>query len=950
MAAISALHSELRNLLRRQAVLYGTPSAPITHRDGQVSPWAFYSWNVTLTAGGLRLAARAILAAAESFGTTQLASYGYTGLPLLAACVLEGNGKYTGLSIREKRKTHLTNRRVDGVIDHGRPVLIIDDSLSSGTSLHKAIKALEDEGLEVEGTIALVHFPYRGAKQWANTAGYRTVTLFDIWSDLGMAADETPYAGAARERCSLASTAMPEGLAPAVLARRVAEFFLRTGQIPRWPARLDASYDARGGTFVSFRRRADDERVARDGFWHFDPADADGARDVVLATVDTLLHGNGRITPDSLDELKIGVTFFGPLEEIQPRQLDFDRYGIVVRSKVWPGKIGGALPNTQVFISDIEQYRHARRTNARVADGEPHALYRHTLSKFTEPSETWLPYGCEEHAATSWWRDDQLGTRLTRRAREVISAACRGSGAGAPLPRALVPVPIDGVAVTLYARGLCGYGLSHERDLDRALVAAAETAWRDPRFAATRSAGPDAVSIAVSVLHHGESLGAAPRSLVERKLRRGLDAVTLAQGGSQTTLLPSALVFNDWSRAQLLDAVESIAGGVQPSHCWTTHQVAAWVSQRDAVLPLRFGFPAKHPHACVDGEREALIDLMAGYIFRSLDGAGLPAYRLTPSDSEYQRVGTAARVVHGLYALRIAGELRGRTDWKDAALAGVRRCLGSVRGGRLELDGHVGGALADVVLLAAASACGSSRTEACAEVAERVATLLHASGWIGAGPKRLDNPQDQEFLPGAAVWAIATWCRHAGVRLPAALAAARRFYGQRLLEHPTWGCSWLAQGWAAVHDLTRAREDAELAFAAADWALDRQLEKNGAFLEDLSPDEPSFNTGFVAEGVAAAWRAAVEQDDDARAARYQQSWRMAAGFVSTLTLGPADVFPFATPERAVGGVRCTLSRSDIRVDQVSHALHALVDGQHNLSKRRQETSDRELHAQSAANL
>ena len=948
MTMDSALRSELLDLLHRKAILHGTPAAPITHRDGQVSPWAFYSWNISMTAGGLSLAARAILDALQSFGTTQLASYGYTGLPLLSACLLEGRGRYTGLSIREKRKTHLTNRRVDGVVDRSRPVVIIDDSLSSGTSLHEAITALEDEGLEVEGTVALVHFPYRGAKEWANAAGYRTVTLFDIWSDLGMAVDTTPYLGVQRARCEVCTERMPEGLPPAVLARRVAEFFLRTGKIPAAPSSLDAAHDARGGTFVSFRRRVDDHRLARDGFWHFDPAAADPAQDVVLATVDTVLGSRGALTQAGLDELKIAVTFFGPLEEIQPGQLDFDRYGIVARSKVWPGKIGGALPNTQVFISDVEQYRQARSRNARIADGEPHTLWRHTLTKHTEPSETWLPYGCEEGPATSWWRDERIGSLLTRRARGVLAALAAGGrgeapGAG-PLSDALVPAPIEGVAVSLHAQGLCGYGLSHETCLDRALVAAAQAAWSDPRCA-EHHAAPEALAVTVSVLHHGEPLGCGSRALVEFKLRRGLDAVTLAQRGQRFTLLPSALVCNNWSRARMLDAVDALAGGLELEHSWRTHQVAAWVSQDRSVLPLRFAFPAREAHPCDDAACEASIDLLAGYLFRSLDETGLPAYHLSPADEDFVRTGTAGRVLHGLYSLRIAGELRGREDWAQAAARGVGRCLGSVRGGSIALPGHVGGALADAVLLAAASVSGWSRSDTCLQVAQRVAALLHDSGWIGAGPKRLDNPQDQEFLPGAAVWALATWCRATGATLPKALAEARRFHGHRFAEHPTWGCPWLAQGWAAVHELTRDPDDAALALAAADWLAERQLQKNGAFLETLSPDEPSFNAGFVGEGLAAAWRAALALDEASRAARYQRSWRMAMGFVRTLMLEPTDVFPFRAGQRAVGGVRCTLSRADIRVDQVSHALHALVDGQRNvplsLDARGQQASGRE---------
>jgi hypothetical protein len=168
--------------------------------------------------------------------------------------------------------------------------------------------------------------------------------------------------------------------------------------------------------------------------------------------------------------------------------------------------------------------------------------------------------------------------------------------------------------------------------------------------------------------------------------------------------------------------------------------------------------------------------------------------------------------------------------------------------------------------------------------------------------------------------------RSTNTHLPINVSAARRFYGHRFREHPTWGCSWLAQGWGAVHDLTNDPDDAQIAFAAADWVISQQLEKSGAFLEDMSRDEPSFNTGFIAEGLAGAWRAAVAQNDHERARRYEHAWCKALGFVETLTLRGSDVFPFAVREAAVGGVRCTLSRASIRIDQVSHSLHALVEG------------------------
>jgi hypothetical protein len=112
----------------------------------------------------------------------------------------------------------------------------------------------------------------------------------------------------------------------------------------------------------------------------------------------------------------------------------------------------------------------------------------------------------------------------------------------------------------------------------------------------------------------------------------------------------------------------------------------------------------------------------------------------------------------------------------------------------------------------------------------------------------------------------------------------------------------------------------------ADWALDWQLEKNGAFITDLYPSGPSFHTAFVAEGMAAAWRAARDLGDEPRTARYARSCRDAAAFMSGLIIRPSHTYCMRNPPRAVGGVRTAPARSDVRIDYVSHALLALVSG------------------------
>ncbi|CAB3749173.1 hypothetical protein [Paraburkholderia humisilvae] len=919
----------LATYLRARGILYASLDQPIRHRDGSPAPWAFYSWNTTLTAEGLRLAALCILERLQGFRATQLATIGYTGMPLLSACVLLGEGRYTGLCIREQRKAYVSCRRVEGPFDKSAPVVIIDDSISSGTSLRKAIQAIEDEGAEVEGAVALVRFPYRGGLDWANAAGYRTETLFDIWTDLRMV--ETLAPPLCRPTPTTGDLVAPELLHPAALARLTAATYLATGAVPIAPQAMDRSYDCAGGVFVSFRERRNEYRIARSGFWHFDPAEARPASDVIAATVATLDEANGQITASNLAQLKIAVTFFSALEPIGPGGLDFNRFGIVAQSRVWPHKRGGALPNTQVFISEIEQYRQARETNARILPGEPHDLFRHEVTKYVEPGEMWLPYGAREDTDTTWWRDAALGTRITARARTLIAQALgRGNAESASLPGNAIPCPVSGVAVRLYRSGLVAYGLALGHSLDTALLAACAQAAIDARLA--RDIDLASCAIVVSALHHPEPLGLASMRMVAHKLRRGLDALGVTHAGHTTVLLPSVLTYNNLSREDFVrTAARHADAEAEAEACqveWNTFQCTEWVAAGARALPLRFGFPDRTARSEPPVETHTLIRLLATYIAHSVNADGLPCYLLLPASDDTQTHGTAGRAIHALMALDLAGRLLNEKTWLDTAQSGLRHCLEHVRDGTIMLAHCAGGTLADAVLLSAVAAHSTLATSAAARsIAHRLTQMLRPDGRFGSARRRLALPEDHEFLPGAALAALGRFAAVDPSALPSSLTASIAWYAYRFSACPGWGSAgWLPQGMQAVHLVTADPAAAQLAFAATDWCIERQLTSTGAFLEDLSPDEPSFNTGFIAEGVAASWAIALETGDTSRASRYAASWSNAMRFITRLVLFPEDVFAMRAGPIAVGGVRCTLSRSDIRIDQVSHCLHALVKG------------------------
>ena len=420
----------LARRLRDGGILRSTPAQPVLHRNGSSAPWMFYSWGVTTTADGLQLAARCLLDRLDTFESTQIAGHGMTAMPLVSACVALGGGRYSGLAIRKERKAYLSGRQVEGTLDPDRPVVVVDDSLSSGTALRQAISALEAAGATVEGAVALVGFPGRGGLEAASANGYRVETVLDITADLGMPLFSKPPT--LPDLATDPAARLPEGLAPAALARLTARHVLARHTSPVPPATIAGSPDGRGGVFVSFRRRDDDHRLARDGFWHFDPDEFSPAADVVAATVRTIRTCQGAVSTANLELLKIGVTFLGPMEQIRPAELDFARFAIVV-TDVPRVRAGGALPNSQVFTSEVQQYRHAQQRNAGLSPTEPHLLYRQTVSKDIEDDQRWPAYGAADPPSLGWATDPAVGAALLSR-RAIPAAHGRGPEAK-PQPR-----------------------------------------------------------------------------------------------------------------------------------------------------------------------------------------------------------------------------------------------------------------------------------------------------------------------------------------------------------------------------------------------------------------------------------------------------------------------------------------------------------------------------------
>ncbi len=254
-------------------ILHRSPNQPVLSRDGTSARWMLDSLAVTLSPRGGQLAGACMIELLKRFDGRQIATYGLTGIPILQSCLLQDT-RYRGLLVRKERKQHGSLKLIEGFIDKDEPVILIDDSVSSGLSMNEATERLEEAGLRVEGGICLVRFGWDNGYAQMQERGYHMEAVYDIWDDFmsQMDDEELPLANPSKwfPEFRWSPKRAPEGLHPAALARCVVSEYLSSRELLRPPERLDANYDSAGGAWVSIRSRENiHRRHARDGYWHF---------------------------------------------------------------------------------------------------------------------------------------------------------------------------------------------------------------------------------------------------------------------------------------------------------------------------------------------------------------------------------------------------------------------------------------------------------------------------------------------------------------------------------------------------------------------------------------------------------------------------------------------------------------------------------------------------------
>ena len=133
-------------------------------------------------AAGELIAAAAVEAEATAVGGPVMAA-----IPLACAAIAVPAGAgLLGFFVRTERKEHGLQRWVEGSVEAGARVLVVEDTVTTGGSTVGAIERIREQGLEVAGVLAIVDRLAGGGEriEAAAEAPYRAlVTIDEIYPD-----------------------------------------------------------------------------------------------------------------------------------------------------------------------------------------------------------------------------------------------------------------------------------------------------------------------------------------------------------------------------------------------------------------------------------------------------------------------------------------------------------------------------------------------------------------------------------------------------------------------------------------------------------------------------------------------------------------------------------------------------------------------------------------------
>lgn len=183
MPNLAAAKRTLLAELREHSLVIGE----VTLASGVTAQYYIDARRALLRPAGFRAAGELIAAAAVEAGASAVGGPATAAIPpsCAALAVPAGEG-LVGFFVRSERKQHGLQRWVEGPVEAGARVLVVEDTVTTGGSTVKAIERIREQGLEPAAVVAVVDRLAGGreAIKAAAVAPYRAlVTIDELYPD-----------------------------------------------------------------------------------------------------------------------------------------------------------------------------------------------------------------------------------------------------------------------------------------------------------------------------------------------------------------------------------------------------------------------------------------------------------------------------------------------------------------------------------------------------------------------------------------------------------------------------------------------------------------------------------------------------------------------------------------------------------------------------------------------
>ncbi len=172
-----------RQLLARLFYVYAYRRGRFLLTSGRESSFYLDGKQVIYSGKGLACAARLLLSSLKEndfFGKIDAVggpSFGAAPLAVATSLLAAGEGRaYTGFAVRKEGKEHGTRARINGPFFRGIRTVIVDDVLTTGSSLFQAARTVREEGGRVLGMYVLVD-RLEGGREAVEKEGYTLGSL-----------------------------------------------------------------------------------------------------------------------------------------------------------------------------------------------------------------------------------------------------------------------------------------------------------------------------------------------------------------------------------------------------------------------------------------------------------------------------------------------------------------------------------------------------------------------------------------------------------------------------------------------------------------------------------------------------------------------------------------------------------------------------------------------------